>query len=87
MVFGFWFLVADLLKNGASNERRGRQAESSSARRFGGTGLGMAISRKLARLQSGDITVENTPGKGSVFTIEIPYRITEKKLSFGKPIP
>lgn len=38
-----------------------RQADSSSARRFGGSGLGLAISRRLARLQHGDITVESTP--------------------------
>lgn len=54
-----------------------KQAESSSARRFGGTGLGLTISRRLARLQNGDISVESTPDKGSVFTIEIPYKITE----------
>ena len=54
-----------------------KQAESSSARRFGGTGLGLAISRRLARLQNGDISVESTPGEGSVFTVEIPYEITD----------
>ena len=53
-----------------------KQAESSSARRFGGSGLGLAISRRLARLQNGDITVESKPGKGSVFTVEIIYKIT-----------
>ena len=54
-----------------------KQAESSSARRYGGTGLGLAISRRLARLQNGDITVESTPETGSVFTVEIPYEITD----------
>lgn len=56
-----------------------RQAESSSARRFGGSGLGLAISRRLARMQKGDISVESTPGKGSVFTLKISFPITDKE--------
>jgi hypothetical protein len=56
-----------------------RQAESSSARRFGGTGLGLAISRRLARLQNGDISVRSTPGEGSVFTVTIPYKISDEE--------
>src|SRR5262245_45588926 len=43
------------------------QADSLTARRYGGTGLGLALSRKLARMMGGDVTVTSEPGKGSVF--------------------
>jgi signal transduction histidine kinase len=48
------------------------QADSLTARRYGGTGLGLALSRKLARMMGGDVTVTSEPGKGSVFTVQLP---------------
>jgi signal transduction histidine kinase len=48
------------------------QADSLTARRYGGTGLDLAISRKLARMMGGDVTVASEPGKGSVFTVRLP---------------
>jgi signal transduction histidine kinase len=48
------------------------QADSLTARRYGGTGLGLALSRKLARMMGGDVTLTSEPGKGSVFTVRLP---------------
>src|SRR5947209_17140717 len=48
------------------------QADSLTARRYGGPGLGLSLSRKLARMMGGDVTVASEPGKGSVFTVRLP---------------
>ncbi|MBX2980892.1 MAG: tetratricopeptide repeat protein, partial [Flavobacteriales bacterium] len=60
------------------------QAYSDTTRKYGGTGLGLTISKRLAELQGGSIAVKSEQGRGSTFTVYIPYAITDASPDNGQ---
>jgi signal transduction histidine kinase len=81
---GAQWLVFDVTDTGIgmTEEEMGRlfrefaQADASTARRYGGTGLGLVLSRRLCRMMGGEVTVTSEPGRGSTFTVRLPQEVT-----------
>src|SRR5262249_30999154 len=63
------------------------QASSTTASKYGGTRLGLVISRRFCQMMGGDITVESEPGKGSTFTIRLPRKVALPKDAAIAPAP
>lgn len=61
------------------------QVDGSSSRSFGGTGLGLTISRKLAQFLGGDIAVASTLGRGSTFTLTLPMEVRQAEHAASLP--
>ncbi|MES1228463.1 MAG: response regulator, partial [Armatimonadota bacterium] len=53
------------------------QADASTTRRFGGTGLGLSLTRRFCQMMAGDVTVRSVPGQGSTFTIKLPTVVVQ----------
>ncbi len=55
------------------------QADASTTKQFGGTGLGLTICRTFCRMMGGEITVESEHGKGSTFTVRLPREVKARR--------
>ncbi len=67
------------------------QADAGTTKKYGGTGLGLVISRHFCRMMGGDVTVTSVYGKGSTFTISLPVEVVaqhvDQEIVVKKPVP
>ena len=76
---------------GMTSEQMGKlfrpftQVDDSASRKYGGTGLGLALTKQFCQIMGGGVTVESAPGRGSTFTIELPARAATRAVALTPP--